>query len=429
MPSLEQITAYLYSKAGQANLAGLYGSEPGTIKEQQERYSGLIDEFGSLFPHHLEADFFSAPGRTEVGGNHTDHNAGRILAAAVDLDVIALAAPNDQDIVRVHSQGYPPSIFSLDDLAIVENERYTSTALIRGVCARFKQLGYAIGGFDAVVTSTVPKGSGLSSSAAYEVLMAAILSHTYNQDEINEVTLAQIGQYAENEYFGKPCGLMDQTTSAVGGFVTIDFKDFDNPVVTKVNYDFEASGHTLVIVDTAGDHADLTDEYTALENEMKAVAYAMGGQVLREFSEQSVLETIPHLRDVVGDRAILRAIHFYRDDARVVEQVQALQMNDFDRFLQLINESGQSSWMLCQNCYSPRAIKQQGISMALTLSEAILGERGAWRVHGGGFAGTIQAFVPNALLPEYVGKIEQVFGTGSCHAVHIRPAGVIKMPV
>jgi galactokinase len=275
----------------------------------------------------------------------------------------------------------------------------------------------------------VPKGSGLSSSAAYEVLMAAILNHTYNQGEINRVTLAQIGQYAENEYFGKPCGLMDQTTSAVGGFVTIDFKDFENPVVSKVNYDFEAGGHTLVIVNTAGDHADLTDEYIALENEMKAVAHAMGGQVLREFSERAVLEKLPDLRSMVDDRAILRAIHFYHDDARVVEQVDALELDDFDRFLRLINESGRSSWMLCQNCYSPKTIEQQGITIALTLSESLLGDRGAWRVHGGGFAGTIQAFVPNDMLPVYVDRIERVFGTGSCHTVRIRSAGVIKMLV
>lgn len=257
--------------------------------------------------------------------------------------------------------------------------------------------------------------------------MATILNHMYNQGALDPVTLALVGQYAENAYFGKPCGLMDQATSAVGGFVTIDFKDFENPVVKKVDFDFATSGYILAIVDTAGDHADLTGEYAAVEKEMKAVAKALGGTVLREFSESQVLENIPGLRKEVSDRAILRAIHFYRDDQRVVDQVAALEVGDFSGFLDLVNESGRSSWMLLQNCYVPGAIQRQGLTIALTISKALLEGRGAWRVHGGGFAGTIQTFVPDELMPEYKSQIEAVFGRGSCHAVCIRPAGALKM--
>lgn len=428
MPSTETITNYLNAEGGHAYLSSLYGEpHPSTRVIQVERYLGLLDRFLELYPARQEVNFYSAPGRTEVGGNHTDHNAGRVLAAAVDLDIIAVAAPNHEGVVRVHSEGFPPTLVKLSQLGLIRAERYTATSLVRGVCARFQQLGYQVGGFDAAVTSTVPKGSGLSSSAAYEVLMATILNHLYNQGSLDPLSLAQIGQYAENAYFGKPSGLMDQTASAVGGFVSIDFKDFDHPLVRKVDFDFAASGYTLVIVDTAGDHTDLTAEYAAAEVEMKAVANALGGSVLREFSESQVLENIASLREVVSDRAILRAIHFYRDDCRVVEQVAALEASDFNRFLELVNDSGRSSWMLLQNCYPPGEVQRQGLTIALAISEALLDGRGAWRVHGGGFAGTIQAFVPDDLLPEYIKGMETVFGRGSCHAVHIRPAGALSL--
>lgn len=429
MPSKGQITGYLNSDAGGRYLARQYGDATHTIQDHRERYLALVDSFSAAFPAHDQMDIFSSPGRSEVGGNHTDHNAGRVLAAAVDLDIIAAAAANDAGVVRVQSQGYPPAEVQLDDLAVVDSEKYTAISLIRGVCARFQQMGLGLGGFDAVVTSRVPKGSGLSSSAAYEVLIATILNYFYNQGQLDAVLLAQIGQFAENQYFGKPCGLMDQTTCAVGGFVTIDFQYFERPVVKKVNFDFAASGFSMVIVDTAGDHADLNDEYEALENEMKAVASALGGQVLRQFSSERVLERAAYLRERVSDRAILRAIHFYADDRRVVEQVNALERDDFPLFLQLIIESGESSWMYLQNCYSPKSVDQQGISIALMISEAILRGCGAWRVHGGGFAGTIQAFVPDDLLGTYVAQINRVFGKGSCHVVRVRPDGVIKMPL
>lgn len=427
MPSTETITNYLNAEGGQAYLSRLYGTHPSAQARQMQRYLGLLGKFAELFPDGQQVNIFSAPGRTEVGGNHTDHNAGRILAAAVDLDIIAAASPNDEGLIRVYSEGYPPTVIHVGELDMVESERYSATSLVRGVCARFHQLGYRVGGFDAVATSTVPKGSGLSSSAAFEVLMATILNHLYNRGALDPVTLARIGQYAENVYFGKPCGLMDQVTSAVGGFVTIDFKDFENPLVNKVDFDFAASGYTLAIVDTAGDHADLTNEYAAVESEMKAVAKALGGTVLREFSESRVLENIPGLRKEVSDRAILRAIHFYREDRRVLDQVAALEAGDLKGFLDLVIESGRSSWMLLQSCYVPGDNQRQGLTIALTTSETLLEGRGAWRVHGGGFAGTIQAFVPDELLPGYIEQVEAVFGRGSCHAVRIRPAGTLKM--
>jgi galactokinase len=429
MPSLENTSNFLSSAAGQAFLSRLYGDSAEVLDRQTTRHLELLKTFTFSFPHQRQVDFFSSPGRTEVGGNHTDHNGGRVLAAAVDLDILAVVSPNGEDRIELHSEGYPPIILRTTQLDPVDSERSTSTALVRGVCARFRQLGFSIGGFDAVVTSQVPKGSGLSSSAAYELLIGRILNDLFNGGRMGPVLLAQIGQYAENEFFGKPCGLMDQTTCAVGGFVTIDFYDFQNPLVKQVEFDFSRSGYTLVIVDTWGDHAGLTEDYTALEHEMKAVAHALGGQVLRQFSEQQVLDHIPSLREKAGDRAILRAIHFYRDDRRVAAQVAALEANEFQRFLQLINESGESSWMLCQNCYSPKAVQHQGITIALTASEAILAGRGAWRVHGGGFAGTIQAFVPDGLLPEFIGKIECIFGPGSCHAIKIRPEGALRMPL
>ena len=304
-------------------------------------------------------------------------------------------------------------------------ERFSPKALARGVAGRLAALGYRVGGFDACVSGRVPKGSGLSSSAAFEVMVGVIESSLYNDGAIDPVTLAQVAQYAENNYFGKPCGLMDQTTCAVGGFVTIDFKDFAHPIVQKVDYDFGASGLTLVIVDTGGDHAGLNEDYAAIEHEMKSVAVALGGKVLREFSKGDVLANIPSLRanPKVNDRAILRAVHFYDDDARVVAQVAALETGRRDDFLALVVDSGLSSWIRCQNIYSPRDTDHQEIAVALTMSENMLAGQGGWRVHGGGFAGTIQAFVPTALLPEYLAAMRSVYGPASCHQLAVRPDG------
>ena len=405
----------------------LYGNKPGVVEKQTARYLAAIEEFKTLYPARTDIHLFSSPGRTEVGGNHTDHNGGRILAAAVDLDIIAVVAQNDQNIIHMQSEGYPQDVVALNQLTPLESEKYTSAALARGVCARFNQLGYKIGGFDGYATSTVPKGSGLSSSAAYEVLISVIENALYNHSALDPVLLAQISQFSENNFFGKPCGLMDQSTCSVGGFVTIDFKDFVHPIVKKVEFDFAASGFSMVIVDTGGNHADLNDDYTALEHEMKSVARAFGGQVLREFSAAKVLENMAFLRTKVNVRAILRALHFYGDDQRVVDQVNALETNNFKEFLQMIIDSGYSSWMWCQNCYSHKDIEHQGISVALAASENILKGKGAWRVHGGGFAGTIQAFVPDDLLEKYIREMNAIFGEGVCHELMIRPVGGVQL--
>ena len=424
MPNIQSIQKALQTGQADSTLKTLYGVEPGRLTAEKRRYATLLDRFTAAFPGGGEVEIFSSPGRTEVGGNHTDHNGGRVLAAAVDLDILAVAAKRDEQVIHVVSEGYRPDTVGLDELSPLEKEQFTSPALIRGVCARMKELGFATGGFDAVITSRVPKGSGLSSSAAYEVLIATILNHFYNNNRLDEALKAQICQFAENHYFGKPCGLMDQTTCAVGGFVTIDFKDFDHPVVKKVNFDFSNQGYTLVIIDTGGSHADLNEDYAAIKDEMQSVARAFGGKVLGEFSLEKVTQNIPVLRGLVSDRAILRAVHFYQDDQRVVEQVGALEANDMPRFLHLVNESGASSWKLLQNCYTPADIQIQSVTLGLALSQVLLqGSQGAWRVHGGGFAGTIQAFVPQHLLGNYLEQMGSVFGAGACQALQIRPAG------
>jgi len=429
MPTIHQVLEALNSGKADPVSRNLYGNKSGVVEKQTARYLAAIENFKALYPAQTDIYLFSSPGRTEVGGNHTDHNGGRILAAAVDLDIIAVVAKNDQQIIRIKSEGYLPDVVALDQLSPVESEKYTSAALARGVCARFDQLGYKIGGFDAYATSSVPKGAGLSSSAAYEVLMSVIENDLYNNSALDPVLRAQISQFSENNFFGKPCGLMDQSTCAVGGFVTIDFKDFVHPIVKKVEFDFAASGFSMAIVDTGGNHADLNDDYTALEHEMKAVARAFGGQVLREFSADKVLDNLAFLRTKVNDRAILRALHFYGDDQRVVDQVKALETNNFKEFLQMIIDSGYSSWMWCQNCYSHKDIEEQGISIALAASESILKGKGAWRVHGGGFAGTIQAFVPDDLLEKYVAAMNAIFGAGVCHELMIRPSGGIQVVI
>jgi len=406
-----------------AVLAALYSD----VNAAGNRLRGLIGHFQRAFPEAQEVSVFSTPGRTEVGGNHTDHNAGRVLAAAVDLDVLAVAAPAQDRRIIVYSEGYPKVEIDLANLEMQAEERYTSSALIRGISARMATLGHQIGGFRAYLTSDVPKGSGLSSSAAYEVMIATILNHLYNAGKIDPVEIAVISQYAENNYFGKPSGLMDQTTCSVGGFVTIDFKDAAHPLVHKLNYDFNQSGYALVIVETGGDHADLNEDYAALAGEMKSVARELGGSVLRQTSKEQVVANLGRLRGAVNDRAILRAFHFFDDDQRVVEQVALLEKGQFETFLKLVVASGRSSWMLNQNCYSSRNPTEQGITLAMAISEVLLGERGAWRVHGGGFAGTIQAFVPREQAADYVEKMKAIFGGTAVYPISIRGAGSIRV--
>jgi galactokinase len=428
MHEIEKLMETLESGLAEKKITEIYGNKKGTDEKQKNRFLNLLNNFSGLYPEHDKVELFSAPGRTEIGGNHTDHNAGRILAGAVDLDVIAAVASNNRNTISISSEGYDGFQIDLSkNLNAREEEKYSPASIVRGVCSRFAELGLKISGFDAYISSTVPKGSGLSSSAAFEVMIVTILNHLFNENKIDAISSAIIAQYSENNYFGKPCGLMDQTTSAVGGLVTIDFKDFDKPVVKKVDYDFGNAGFSMVIVDTGGNHADLNEDYAALENEMKAVAKVLGGKVLREFSLSRVLDNISFLRGKVNDRAILRAIHFFNDDARVVEQVKALENNDFSKFLQLVIESGYSSWMLCQNCYLSKHFEEQGVSIGLALSAEVLRGKGAWRVHGGGFAGTIQAFVPNHMVDEYILKLSGIFGAQSCHELVLRNKGAIKL--
>ena len=413
-------------KAGTV-LASLYGVRPGILDRQKSRYRALLERFQAAFPRAEEPRFFSTPGRTEICGNHTDHNGGRVLAAAVDLDAIAVAAPTLDGRITIQSEGYPSQEMHIDDLARRDSELSTAAALTRGVAARMRDTGHAVGGFCACVTSDVLKGSGLSSSAAYEVLVATMLNALYNDGAVSGVECALIAQYAENEYFGKPCGLMDQTTCALGGFVTIDFEYFSRPRVRAVRSDFNGSGYLPVIVDTGGSHADLTPEYAAVKQEMKDVSRYFGGSVLREVSRDRVLSDLPRLRKKVSDRAILRALHFFADDTRVDLQVRALEEGRFEDFLRLVRESGRSSWTHLQNCYAAGADDQQGVPIALALSEILLGKKGAWRVHGGGFAGTILAFVPDEMLAEYLAGMRAVFGPASCHALSIRSAGAMML--
>lgn len=393
------------------------------VEAQKPRYIRLINEFIKLFGEERDVIITSAPGRTEVCGNHTDHNNGKVLAASVNLDAVAVASKNDEDIVRVKSDGHAMNVVDTSELLPDESEFGHSTAMVRGVVAKIAGLGYKIGGFDCVTTSDVIGGSGLSSSAAFEVLLGTTLSYLYNDGVINSVEIAKTAQYSENVFFGKPCGLLDQMASSVGTFVTIDFESTENPKIKKVDFDFSKSGHALCIVDTGGSHSDLTDDYAAVRGEMESVAQAMGKDVLREIDFEEFKKAVPSLIGRVSDRALLRAFHFYRENSRVEKAVSALESNNFDEFKKVINESGRSSYMYNQNVYTPKNPAEQKISLALCISEDILGVDGAYRVHGGGFAGTIQAFVPVEQLEEYKTSIENVFGKGSCHVLIIRPVG------
>lgn len=402
-------------------LEKLYGAD--AVSMQKSRYEAAEKSFEEIYGNSGNIKFFSAPGRTEVGGNHTDHNRGCVMAAAVGLDVIAVVSPCEGSVVSVKSEGFPEDVVDISDLEIKENEKNTSAALIRGVAAGFKNAGYNVCGFKAYTTSNVLKGSGLSSSAAFEVLIGTIFSHLCNECKVSAVKIAQIAQYAENAYFGKPSGLMDQMASSVGGFITIDFKDTEDPVIDSVAYDFASSGYNLCIVDTKGNHADLTPEYAAIPAEMKSVAKFFGKSELRDITKEQLIENIAEVRKVCGDRAVARAFHFFDDNERVGKEAAALRSGDIDSFLKLITESGNSSFKYLQNVFAVKSPEEQGLVMGLYISENILNGRGAVRVHGGGFAGTIQAFVPTDLLDAYSDAMEKVFGKGSCYKLYIRPVG------
>ena len=369
---------------------------------------------------------FSAPGRTEISGNHTDHQHGCVLAAAVNLITEAEVTLNHSALIHVQSEGYPAVEVALDDLSVHEDEKNTTAALIRGVAAAFSRRGAALEGFDARVRSTVLPGSGLSSSAAFEVLIGTICNELFFGGKMSPVEIAQVGQYAENVYFGKPCGLMDQTASSVGGMVFIDFGNPEKPVVERIDFDFAAAGHALCIIDSGADHADLTDEYAAIPGELKKVSVFFGKEVLRDIPEADFFAALPQLRHQVPDRAILRAIHFYQENKRVAHQAQALREGDFNAFLRLVSESGRSSWMYLQNITPTGAVEHQDVAVALALCDTLLQGRGAFRVHGGGFAGTIQAFVPLDMVDSFKAETERVLGKGKCHILSIRSEGGIR---
>lgn len=393
------------------------------VEKQKPRYISLLEEFIKLFGDDRDVIITSAPGRTEVCGNHTDHNNGKVMAASINLDAIAVCAKSSDNRIRVKSQGHAMNEVNITKLLPDEAEFGHSTAMVRGVVAKIQNLGFEIGGFDAVTTSDVMGGSGLSSSAAFEVLLGTTVSYLFNDGKISAVDIAKVAQYSENVFFGKPCGLLDQMASSVGTFVSIDFESTEKPVIKKVDYDFSTSGHSLCIVDTGGNHSDLTDDYAAVRAEMESVAAAMGKNVLREISFEDFKKALPEIKDKVNDRAIIRAFHFYNENIRVEKAVSALESGDFDAFKQIIIDSGHSSYMYNQNVFAPSNPTEQKLSVALCMSEDILKGKGAWRVHGGGFAGTIQAFVPNDMLDEYKTAMESVFGEGNCHVLIIRPVG------
>ena len=370
---------------------------------------------------------FSAPGRTEICGNHTDHQHGCVLAAAVDLETVATVQVNESNLIEIQSEGYPLVTVDLNDLTVREEEKNSTAALIRGVASAFVQRGAKLSGFRAEVRSTVLPGSGLSSSAAFEVLIGTILNELFFEKKLTAIEIAQIGQYAENVYFGKPCGLMDQMASSVGGMVYIDFEDPENPKVQKIDVDLATFGYGLCIIDTGADHADLTDEYAAIPGELAELCQCFGKKYLREIPKAEFVQKISEIRGKVTDRAILRAFHIYRENDRVRQLVEALRWDDIEAFLDLIKESGRSSWMYLQNITPAGAVQHQEVAVALALCETYLKGQGAFRVHGGGFAGTVQTFVPLDMLDSFKASIEEVLGENSCHVLNIRQQGGIRV--
>ena len=406
-----------------ARLASLYCCAPAETASEAARYAAVLDGLEKTFGSHAEAGLYSAPGRTEIGGNHTDHQHGRVLAGSVNIDMIAAAAPNDKNQLRVQSEGYDLCVIDLNDLEARKEEENTTASLLRGECAAFTQRGAKLAGLDVYISSNVPKGSGVSSSAAFEVLIGVILNDCFMTEKVSPIAIAQIGQWAENVYFGKPCGLMDQMASSVGNIITIDFASPAKPVVEPVAVDFSKAGLALCILDSGADHADLTDEYAAIPAECRAVAAVCGGKVLRDVPFETFLAKLPECRRQCGDRAVLRAFHVYADNDRVAKQVAALHDGDFGTFLSLVNESGCSSWEYLQNVIPAGYKEHQEVGVTIAAAKHLLGDKGAVRVHGGGFAGTVQAFVPVEMLDEFKAGMEAILGEGRCHVLSIRPEG------
>lgn len=401
------------------------------LNARRKRLADACDSFEALFANAENAVLLSVGGRSEISGNHTDHNRGRVIAAAVDLDIIAVAAPAADGVVTVKSEGFDADVVPPEDVAKPKMEKYfTSAAIIAGMERAFLDRGLKVGGFTAYTTSNVFKGSGLSSSAAFEVMIGNILNHLYNDGKVSNVEIAKMAQFAENEYFGKPCGLMDQTACAVGGFITIDFENPENPQIEKLDFDLTQAGYDLCIVDTGGNHADLNEDYASVPAEMKAVAAFFGKSVLREVTPAELYEKAPEIRKVLGDRALLRAFHFSAENDRVDAIRSALKKGDTAAFLRGILKSGASSYQYLQNVYTVKNVREQGLSLALCLTESFFADKcadAAWRVHGGGFAGTVQAFVPGELTGQYKEYIERVFGEGSCHVLSVRAGGAVRI--
>ena len=399
------------------------------LEMQKARYLHAVEKFEKLYGADREAALYSVAGRSELSGNHTDHNHGCVIAASIDLDIIAVASPSAGSVIRVKSEGFPEDVVDFGVYNAPNPARYEkSDSLIAGMVAGFRKEGLAVGGFDAYTTSNVLKGSGISSSAAFEDMIGNILNYVYNGGKVSNVEIAKLAQYAENRFFGKPCGLMDQMACAVGGIIAIDFRDPSAPVIEQTDFDLSAAGYNLCIVNTGGNHADLTGDYASVPAEMKSVAAYFGKEVLRDTDENAVLAAIPVLREKVGDRAILRALHFFAENRRVAAQKAALKAGDLDTFLANVIASGRSSFCYLQNVYTTKNVSEQGLSLALCLAERVLsGKRAAWRVHGGGFAGTIQAFVPTEDVAEFRAVMDAAFGEGRCMVLRVRPEGALRV--
>lgn len=424
MINIESINSFLHSDTCLVKLSMLYGQEERILHAQSMRYGALVERFASLFPQHTAIRFFSSPGRVEIGGNHTDHQLGRVLTASIHLDTLAVVAANGSHIVRIHSEGFAPMEVDLSSLTVQESECGTAAALIRGCSFKMQQLGYQVGGFDAAITSDVLPGSGLSSSAALEILFCAIIDGLFNAGNLSPVERAKIGQFAENKYFGKPCGLLDQMGSSFGGLVAIDFEK-EEPAIETLAFDFTAHGYAMAIINTGGDHGDLTDHYAAIPTEMKQVAAFFGCQHLRKVPQEQFEKAIADLRKHLKDRPVLRAMHFFDENARVPMQVQALKECNLQHFFELIQASGESSIKLLQNIHAD--VYEQPLSLALALSQRMLEGNGAWRVHGGGFAGTILAFVPLSMVDTYTNQMNEVFGKNACVHINVRPVGAYEL--
>ena len=405
-------------------LAELYTSE--NVDFQKKRYINAVEKFSELYPERDDIHIYSASGRTEITGNHTDHQHGCVIAGAVNLDTIGIASFHNENTVRIQSEGYDEISVALNDLGIHENKN-SSSEIVRGICAKFAGMGVKINGFDMYTTSDVLSGSGISSSASFETLVATAINCFYNNGQTDAVEIAKIGQFAENVYFGKKSGLMDQLVCSVGGFVFIDFKDIENPYIEKVNADLSETGYKLIITDTKGSHSDLTDDYVTVRSEMESVAKYFGKNVLREVDEKIFWESIPDIRKKISDRSVLRAVHFFDDSRRAEKEKNALSENRFEDFIRLVNDSGNSSMNLLQNLYSCKNPCEQAIPLAIMAGKRILGGRGAVRVHGGGFAGTVQAFVPCELVNSYITEMNRIFGDNSCSVLTIRPVGSIEI--